>query len=134
MLCLLLTENTRPAGTAECWLRPTSDWSQLPPKVAPLTLEALQGAPEGPAAANGLRCSLLLGAVRAVQQSLAGFGHVSSAAELFQPAAAALAALLADGSLPQVCRRCLSGRPAGVLGVAGVGARHVAGCALHIQL
>ena len=94
------------AGAAEAWLHPTAEWSSLPAAVAPLTLEALQAPPTEPHAADRLRCSLILGATRAVQSALAVFGHVAAAAELFQPASAALASLLAESSLPRVSTGC----------------------------
>ncbi len=70
--------------------------------MAPLTLEALQAPPAEPQGADKLKCSLLLGATRVVQSALAVFGHVTAAAELFQPASAALASLLAESGLPWV--------------------------------
>ena len=90
------------AGAAEAWLCPAAEWSSLPAAVAPLTLEALQAPPTEPQGADRLRCSLLLGATRVVQSALAVFGHVAAAAELFQPASAALASLLAEIGLPRV--------------------------------
>ena len=90
------------AGVAEAWLRPAAEWSTLPAAVAPLTLEALQAPPTEPQAADRLRCSLILGATRVVQSALAVFGRVAAAAELLQPASAALASLLAESGLPRV--------------------------------